>query len=223
MKKLMLVLMASLFATQIMAQLNGSGRLVNPAFQFRDFDKIELLDLAGEIEVVSGQPFAIQVSIDDNLAPLLEVSAKNGKLKMELKGNRNNRLYIEKTNIRIKICLPEISVLEHSGNNLLRVKGITGRYFRLEKSGNGASELLGTIDELDIHQSGNGNLDAAGLSAKNIKIKKSGNGNAAVNALETLLVRSSGNGNTINKGPAPFDPASYSSGNGNLVSRYQKD
>lgn len=195
--------------------LKGSGKIVSKDFLYNNFDKIELKDLNGEVTVKVGEPFAINVAIDDNLQALLGAEVNDGKLTIQLKGNTNNRMYIESTNIKIRISIPEISAIQHSGNSDLSVSGLTGRYFRLQQSGNGDVVLKGTIDELDLNRSGNGDLYATSLSVRIAKINSSGNGDVEINVSERLSVNASGNGDIINKGAANFEVGSKS-GNGDL-------
>ena len=197
--------------------LKGSGKTVTQTFAFNHFNKIDFNDLDGKIEVEVGKPFSISVTIDDNLQPLLSVSETNGVLKLALKGNRDNRMYIEETNIVVKISLPEISVLEHKGNTTLTITGILGRYLRIENFGNGNILAKGSINELEIICRSNGTVRAEALPAKKINARVSGNGNVFINTVNTFLGKVSGNGNIINRGTGKQDAASSSSGNGKII------
>jgi len=219
-----LVLIASLQIVKAqMGPLKGSGKIISKTFDYKDFDKISLNDLSGRVEIEVGKPFSIAIEIDDNLESLLSVSAKNGKLEMELRGNGNNRMYIENTNIRINISLPEISVLEHRGNDVVSVNGITGRYFRLQNSGNGEVELKGAIDEFEIKKNGNGDINAANLLAQSVTVYSSGNGDVVVNAANYFKANGSGNGAIKNCGTALANTESSKSGNGEIIDASYKE
>ncbi|MBK8111925.1 MAG: DUF2807 domain-containing protein [Saprospiraceae bacterium] len=99
--------------------------------QFRDLD--------GEIKVEIGQEWSIKVDIPENLFPLLKVEKEDGEnqLLIELKDNKNNRLYVEDSKIWIQITMPEASVIRSIGNQNVEIKGIMGRYFKAELQGNG--------------------------------------------------------------------------------------
>lgn len=223
MKKFSILLALIGLVSSTMAQrgpLNGNGVVIRKTFDFRNFDKLKLQDLAGEVSVVVGKPFGIEVEIDENLAPLLNVALLDeGKLLVELARNRNNVLYVEKTNIKVQISLPEISVLEHRSNSDLRVRGIVGRYFRLANTGNGDASVAGTIDTFDLVKEGNGDVDAAGLGAKKIEVRAYGNGNVKVNALQQLSVSGSGNGNVQQVGTGALDKDAQLGGNGRIILR----
>lgn len=220
-KLLMIIAVLSTVCCYTQAQrgpLRGTGKLITKMFDFRDFDKLTFEDLDGKIEVEIGKPFSVKVEIDENLEPLLEVKKENqeGVLSIGLRGNQNNKMYIENTRIKVKVTMPEASVIQHRGNSNLHVTGIVGRYFRLENSGNGSVTLQGNIDELDIKKNGNGEVKAQGLVAKTAKVKSYGNGNVRVNTQISLTAHGSGNNSVMQFGPGKIDPISGIMGNGEV-------
>jgi hypothetical protein len=211
-----IVLIITSFAN---AQLKGSGKIVTKTFDYKNFDKVYFEDLDGKIEVEIGKPWSVLITIDDNLESLLHLSenVSENELKIQFKGNKDNQMYVKNTNLKIKITMPEASVIKNSGNSNLSVQNISGRYFKLENTGNGDSNVSGTIDILDIIKIGNGNVDASNLNVKKAELKSTGNGDLTVNVSETLSARLTGNGDIINKGKANFDSGSKKSGNGDLI------
>ena len=211
-----IVLIITSFAN---AQLKGSGKIITKTFDYKNFDKVYFEDLDGKIEVEIGKPWSILITIDDNLESLLHLSenVSENELKIQFKGNKDNQMYVENTNLKIKITTPEASVIKNSGNSNLSVQNISGRYFKLENTGNGDSNVSSTIDVLDIIKIGNGDVDASNLNVKKAELKSSGNGDLTVNVSETLSARLTGNGDIINTGKAKFDSGSKKSGNGDLI------
>lgn len=221
--KMTALAMAILISASGLAQTKGSGKTVSKIFDYRDFDKIAFNDLNGKIVVTIGKPWSIAVTIDDNLTDLLDVklNPKEHQLDMSLKGNKNNKLYIENTHIKIKITMPEVSVISQDGNSNIEVNNINGRYFKMINRSNGDARLQGIIDILDIQHSGNGNIDAQNLTAKKADISSNGNGDVSVNATQEIAAHGSGNGDIINVGDAEFK-TSVKTGNGNLINRKNK-
>jgi hypothetical protein len=213
----LLLIVSSVVLNAQNGPLSGSGKIISKTVDYKDFDKISLTDLSGKVEIEVGKPFSIMIDIDDNLEPLLSVSNNNGKLVMELTGNLNNKMYIENTNIKIKISLPEISLLDHHGNDNVRVNGITGNNFRIEKSGNGDVVLSGTVADLEIKKNGNGNVHAGNLIAQQAVVRSSGNGDITVNAAKTFAANGSGNGDIKNIGAALASTGSSRYGNGDII------
>jgi hypothetical protein len=210
--------LVSLMAQAQRGPLRGTGKVIQKNYDIRGFDKIHLEDLDGKIEVEIGKTFSVKIEIDENLEPLLHVSKeeKEGVLMIGLKGNANNKLYVEDTRIKVKVTMPEASVIRHRGNSALHVMGIVGRYFRLENNGNGDASLQGSIDDLDIKKDGNGDVNAKNLIAKTAKVKCYGNGNVDVHAQISLTAHGSGNGNVVQFGPGKIEPISGITGNGEV-------
>jgi hypothetical protein len=222
MKKTVFVsVLFSLVGLMVQAQrgpLKGTGKLISKTFDFRSFDKVHLEDLDGKIEIEIGKTFSVKIEIDENLEPLLHVSKeeKEDELMISLKGNTNNKLYVEDTRIKVKVTMPEASVIRHRGNSALHITGIVGRYFRLENNGNGDASLQGNIDDLDIKKDGNGDVNAKNLIAKTAKVKCYGNGNVDVHVQISLTAHGSGNGNVGQFGPRKIEPISGITGNGEV-------
>lgn len=198
--------------------VSGTGKVIRKNYDIQAFDKVDFEDLDGKLEVEIGKPFSVKIEVDENLEPLLYVTKeeKEGVLTIGLKGNTNNKLYVEDTRIKVKVTMPEASVIHHRGNSALHITGIIGRYFRLENNGNGEAVLQGSIDELDIKKDGNGDVNAKTLIAKKAKVKSYGNGNIDVYAQISLTAHGSGNGNVVQFGPGKIEPISGITGNGEV-------
>ncbi len=220
-KSFIIIALLSLVGTISQAQmgpLKGTGKVISRTFDFKDFDKVAFEDFDGQIEVEIGKPFSIKIDIDENLEPRLEVTKEDreNQLTIRLAGNYNGKLYLENTRIKIKVTMPEASVIRHRGNTTLHISGILGRYFRLENDGNGNATLQGNIDELDIKKSGNGEVRAKNLVAKMAKVKSYGNGNVAVNAQISLSASGAGNCSVMQFGQGKIDAMSGIMGNGEV-------
>lgn len=222
MKKIILIIaIFNLFCTATFAQkgpLKGTGKIVSRTFDFKDFDKVSFEDFDGKIEVEIGKSFSINIDIDENLEPRLEVKKDDAEnqLTIRLAGNLNGKLYLENTRIKIKVTMPEASVIQHRGNTNVHISGVMGRYFRFENDGNGDVSLQGNIDELDIKKNGNGSVNAQKLIAKTAKVKSYGNGNVLVNSQISLAAHGTGNNSVMQFGQGKIEPMSGIVGNGEV-------
>jgi hypothetical protein len=174
MKKL-IVFSATLFINIQMAfcqmgAIKGSGKIITKTFAYQDVDKLQLKDLDGRVEVEVGKPYNIKIFIDDNLELLLAVFETNKTLTVALNKNENNRRYVENSNIKINICVPELGGVLKNGNSDAFITGLKNNSFSAKSTGNGNLVLTGTAENIDIDKSGNGNVDAAKLMVKNAKI-----------------------------------------------------
>jgi Putative auto-transporter adhesin, head GIN domain len=221
MKNSILILAILFTSFTSFSQLRGSGKTVTKTYDYQDFNKVNFDDLNGKLEIGVGKPFSISITIDDNLVDILSVieNSSDKELTITLKENRNNKKYIENTNIRIKVTLPSITSLRHNGNSSLTVTNCNSDSLLIENLDNASTTISGKTDTLIIKNTGNGNLYADKLVSKTAAIKCSGNGNVSVNVTETITAKTSGNGNIVNKGIAKFDSNSSKSGNGSLINR----
>lgn len=203
------------------AQLKGSGKTITKNYDFKNFDKVYFENLAGKLEVEIGKPFSISVTLDDNLIDIFSITENPSEYELTLsfKDNWNNKKYIENTNCKIKITMPEASVIKNIGNSNLAVTNVIGRYFRIENTGNGDTKISGSTDSLDVVKSGNGNITAEKLLAKKAEIKNTGNGDVIVNVAEALSAILNGNGDVKNIGKAKFDNNSRKTGNGDFINQ----
>ena len=208
-----------LITSLVFAQLKGSGKPITKTYDYQNFNKVIFDDLDGKLEIEVGKPFSISITIDDNLLYLLNVSenAAVKKLTIALKGNNNNKLYIEDIKIKVKITMPFLMEVNNNGNSGLTVTNINAKNFKTGNPVNGSSTLTGIVDNLEVINSGNGILSAKQLIAKNAKIKATGNANVYLNVTETLTAKTSGNCTVVNSGKAKFNSKSSSSGNSRFV------
>lgn len=198
--------------------LRGSGNIISQVLNDTGFTAIDLQDLDGQVNIAVGEPYALRIEIDDNLNSLLQVTNRGGKLHVSLKGNRNNRLYIEDTHIKIYIGLPHLDALVHDGNSTVKASGIDANYLEVKNGGNGMLKLSGRVADLVVSNRSNGNVYADSLLVQRAEVHCRGNGNVKVNVVDHLVATASGNGSVINRGAAPFDKGSGSWGNGRLIS-----
>jgi len=222
MKKLIIFSTTLLITIQMafcqMGALKGSGKIVTKTFAYQDFDRLQLNDLDGKIEVEVGTHYSIRISIDDNLEPLLVVTQSHKTLTIALNKNENNRRYVENANIKISISVPALNGVVHNGNSDAIITGLKNNNFSAKSTGNGNLILTGTADNIEIEKAGNGNVDAAKLIVKNAKIVSVGNGDVKVNANDIFTADGTGNGDIINKGKAKPSANSKQKGNGEIIS-----
>lgn len=204
-------------STQISsAQLLGSGILKKMSYDFKNFDAISLSEFNAQVVVEIGKPYAIEVDIDDNLVKLLQVRLQGSVLILELTGNENGKLYLEKTNIKIKISMPSAVAFKQKGNGNVLINNLESKKFELENIGNGNITVVGIADELEIKKDGNGSINTSKLISKTAKVKSIGNGNVSVNSQISLVAHGWGNGDIIQYGTGKIDNLSTVIGNGEV-------
>jgi hypothetical protein len=170
-----------------------------PNHALRDFDKIRLENVNGQVAIHLGKAFGIQV---EPPAALSQLTIEKRKDVLVIQVNKlgqadENRV----TPVSISISMPEISKLYNFSNADVVLQNFVGRYLGCENVGNGNMSLNGTVvDFLEMLNRGNGNLDAKNLAAKKVNIQKQGNGDAVISTSANFEVTMDGNGDVVNFG-----------------------
>jgi DUF4097 and DUF4098 domain-containing protein YvlB len=225
MKKLILsFLLIAISIYTILGQnkpFRGNGIIRTITYSEIGYNKLNLLDLEGKIEIVIGPSHQVLIQIDDNIVNniVFELNKIENELTISIKDNKNGRLYLENINAKIKITLPESSFIKHRGNSDVSISGISGKNFRFEHEGNGDVILVGSIDELEINKTGNGNVSAEKLNSKTAQINTIGNGDVYINASESFRAKGAGNGDVVQYGKGDSKIFSKLIGNGRIVKR----
>lgn len=203
----------------LLSLFSYSQGTVQKNFDYKNFDKVYLQGLNADAQISIGKTWSVRVEGPEESVNNLEMVYTASEYKLEIK-NKPVKLNYRKNQkpTTIYITMPEASVIAQSGNGDLAVKGIVGKYFRLEQEGNGDCSLSGSIDSFDLEKGGNGDLKAGDFSAKNLKFSVGGNGNATVNVSGKLSGKLAGNGDLINRGAARCNDCKKN-GNGDFIYR----
>lgn len=172
----------------------GSGRAATEKRPVGAFSRVELSG-AADVEASIGPVRSVEVTIDDNLLPLVETSVEGDTLRITSKKDYNSSL-----GLKVKIVAPSLDGFSVSGAANLHATGLDAKTFSLNISGTGNVELQGRAQTLEVHLSGAGKINASNLTAKDVKLNLSGAGNAQVCAMESLDAAVSGAGRVRYRG-----------------------
>ena len=142
-------------------------------FNFKNFDKVQLNNINGSVDIEVGKEFNVEVKglPKDNSLVTVEIIKENCLAITLKKGLSWDE--VQKINLKIKITMPEISKLYNNSNADVVVNKFTGRYFGIENNGNGNTTIKGkNVDELEIANNGNGNTNAKQIEAKKVTATK---------------------------------------------------
>lgn len=172
--------------------VRGSGPVVTKNLDLSVFTSIENIGVA-DFNISVGGPQSISLSAQQNIIDVMEITARNSRLKVSLE----NGVSIENhEDIIFDITVPSLT--------------------RIELTGVGNFYLSGEDqDELTIILTGVGHIDAFDLKVGNCNITSTGIGNCEVNVRDKLNVSISGIGNVYYKGSPVID--SQLTGLGQLV------
>jgi Putative auto-transporter adhesin, head GIN domain len=192
-----LLILALLFVSQ-----NTKAQSDLKAYDFKDFDKLQIENINGEVEIELGKSYSIIVSGKDNAQEQVQITKSEDKILVKL----NSKFVTDWKNrkvVNVKIVMPEISKLFNFSNADVNVKNFVGRYFGIENKGNGNISVVGSVvDHIEIKNNGNGNLETKNIISKKVDISKSGNGDVNIRTDNNFNVEMSGNGDIVNYGKA---------------------
>ncbi len=212
-----LVYLASTF--NLYAQkLKGNGNVIKQERTVNDFNQLTI-DGIFNVYLTQGNAVAVTVETDENLQEVVQVNQKNNRLHVKWKKGASVK---KSTKMNVHITLKALEELDINGvgnvtctNTLtlgsltLGISGIGNTTLSVDAetieatvSAVGNIALAGKVNDLDIRNSGTGNLQAFDLVAQKLSINSSGIGNVEVRAEEEINIESSGIGSIYYKGTA---------------------
>ena len=190
-----LLILALLFVSQITKAQNETK-----TYDFKNFDKVQIENVNGEVEIELGKSYSITVSVKDNAQEQVQIIKSEDMLLVKLDSKFVTDWKSIKV-IKVKIVMPEISKLFNFSNADVSVKNFVGRYFGIENTGNGNISVVGSVvDHIEIKNNGNGNLETKNIISKKVDISKSGNGDVNIRTDTDFNVEMNGNGDIVNYG-----------------------
>lgn len=171
--------------------MEGNGDAQIEERPLPSFTRIES-HLSAPVTVRQGQTFWVQVIADSNIAPLIELSVRDGTLVI---GSRSD--FVQATPVRVEIILPVLESVKQLGSGPLEVAGLEGHHdLDLSQTGSGRLRLSGDVGALAVRATGSGSVVLVGHAAQlNAGLLGSGSVDGAGLAVEsgaTLAVLGSG-------------------------------
>ncbi len=156
----------------------GDGRLVEDARALSGFTSVETYGV--NVRVALGAADDVVINTDSNVQPYVRTTVEDGVLRIEADGD----LY-PSTLTALVVVESLDSVGNYDGADMW-VSGIDSDTLSVQASGNGNTELLGVVDDLDITCTGAGVRNASELTASTVTISMSGSGTAWITALDSI-------------------------------------
>ncbi|MDI9859375.1 GIN domain-containing protein [Flectobacillus roseus] len=170
------------------------------SYDFKDFDKVQIENVNGQVEIELGKSFRITVSGEGNAQEQIKITKSGDRLLVKLDSKFETDWKKRKVT-KVRIIMPEISKIYNFSNADVSVTNFIGRYVGVENRGNGNLSLAGSvIDYLQINNNGNGNIETKSIIAKKVDIYKSGNGDINIRTDNDFSVEMAGNGDIVNYG-----------------------
>lgn len=161
-------------------QVAGSGNRKKESRTVSDFNRIEV-EGAYRVEVVCGQPLAVEVEADDNLLPLISTDVAGGRLRI-----RNERGLSTQAFPHVRISVPDVNEVSIPGASEMRITGTRNERLTLDVSGASKLHASGETGSLNLKLSGAGLIDTRELRARDASVQADGAGRVSVHATESL-------------------------------------
>ncbi len=177
------------------------------SYDFKDFNKVQIENINGVIEIELGKLYSVTVSGNYNAQEQVQITKSEDKLLVTLNSTFVTDWKKRKV-VTVKIVMPEISNLYNFSNADVTIQKFAGNYLEVENKGNGNVSVTGSVvNFIDIKNNGNGNIETKNIVSKKVGIYKSGNGDVNIRTDANFNVTLAGNGDIVNfgKGKAIID------------------
>lgn len=195
--------------------VSGSGPIQTETRSASGFHGIDL-QISGDVEVTVGENYAVEISAQQNLLPLLKTAVEDGSLRIYSDDNFNTS-----EAIKIRVTAPALDQLSLGGSGSIRVlnalraekmdiavagsgdiyclQGDFG-YLSVSIAGSGGVELGGKANDMRTDISGSGDVRAKILTTNTLKVGISGSGTVSADVSANLRADISGSGDVFYSG-----------------------
>ncbi len=200
--------------------VSGSGPIQTETRNESNFHAIDL-DVSGDMEITVGEQFAVEISAQQNILPLIKTEVKDGALHVYTNENFNSP-----GDIKIRVTAPAFDAFSVAGSGNLRVVNAirsekmgmniagSGDIFcaqadfnslSIDITGSGGVELGGKANDVKADISGSGDVMAKNMTANVLKVNIVGSGTVTADVSSALHADISGSGDVFYSGTASVE------------------
>lgn len=169
-----------------LSSIQGSGNAKTETRNVDDFNKVDASG-AINVEIVAQKDFGVSIEADDNLLQSIKTEVSGDTLKIYSEDGIS-----PKTQINVKISMPEIVGLEISGASSANVSSVKTDLIELKANGASKVRIDGQVIKLRAEASGASKIDAEGLIVEDADVDASGASSATILATEEVDLDASG-------------------------------
>ena len=153
----------------ITRDVEGSDELVTLDFDLDGFDSVNVQN-SFEADIEVGEPFKVEVIVNESLVDDLDVRVRDGELEVQLKGG----ISLNNGTLIANVGLPTLSKVEASGASAVDVRNVTGPALDLEASGASEVRIFGSTSSLSIEVSGASDVTSELAGVDEVQVDVSG-------------------------------------------------
>ena len=210
--------------------ITGNGNIRTEKRNTENFSAVKVSGSI-DVEINSGDTYALSAEDDDNLLPYVVTKVNNGILEIHYK----NGTSVSNDHAKVYVTAPSLDKIIASGSADIIIRDVLKNPQKIEMSVSGSGNIKGALDapavsigvsgsgnvdikgrtkDFDCSITGSGDLNCAGLQSENTIVKVSGSGNAHVFASVHLTASIFGSGD-IYYGGSPTTEI-HTSGSGSV-------
>ncbi len=210
-------------------RIEGSGKPVDEVRALSGYSRLQV-NAPVDVELKAGATERVTVRADDNIAPLIETSVDDGRLKI---GIRKNVSFQTRNKVLVTVEFTKMDGVALHGAGDVRADTIKAGIFDCSIDGSGdivinrldadtiAVSIAGSGDftahggraaSIGIVVKGSGDVRASNVEAKQAAVRIAGSGDVSVHATDSLQVRISGSGDVRYRGAPKIDKKVNGSG-----------
>lgn len=164
-------------------ELRGNRQLIREEYKLAPFQSITVRQFLSKVTVeVGGTESTVDVQLDSNLKPFLQVTSVDGVLTLAFKDPDNKAFWLSVGTIEVRVKTPVLKRVQNESNGDVTINNLTGSSFNLTNGGNGNVTLQGSVDQLNIVSTANGTIEAKSLVAQSANVVTQANATVELNA-----------------------------------------
>jgi hypothetical protein len=222
---------ALILLTSSCHMISGNGNIRTEKRNTGNFSSVKTSGSI-DVEINSGDTYAVSAEDDDNLLPYIVTEVNNGTLDIHYRENTS----VNNDHAKVYVTVPSLDKVTASGSADIAIRDILKNSQKIEMnvsgsgsikggldapaisvdvSGSGNVDLKGHTKDFDCSVSGSGDINCGGLQSENATVTVSGSGNAHVFASVHLSASAHGSGD-VYYGGNPSNPEIHTSGSGSV-------
>ena len=211
--------------------INGNGNIRTEKRNTGNFKSVKTSGSI-DVEINSGDTYAVSAEDDDNLLPYMVTEVNDGTLDIHYRNNTS----INNDHAKVYVTAPSLDRVIVSGSADVNIRDVLKNSQNIEMSISGSGNIKGALDapavsvdingsgdvtlkgrtkDFDGNISGSGDINCGALQSENATVKVSGSGNVHVFASVHLKASTFGSGD-IYYGGNPQNPEIHTAGSGSV-------
>ncbi len=211
--------------------ISGNGNIRTEKRNIGDFKSVKTSGSI-DVEINSGDSYALSVEDDDNILPYIVTEVNDGTLDIHYKNNTS----INNDHAKVYVTAPSLDGVTVSGSADVDIRDVLKNSQKIEVNISGSGNIKGAVDapaisvdingsgdvnlkghtkDFDGSISGSGDINCGGLQSENATVTVSGSGNVHVFASVHLKASTFGSGD-IYYGGNPQNPEIHTAGSGSV-------